>query len=113
MKILWKGHKILEEVIRKIISIENDAQRIMDLVEKEKQDKRVALQNELKQMQEKLVRDANHKVEEIKHMELKLLKEEANEMLKDCQRKINSMQELYDKNSDQWVDEIVQSVLKR
>lgn len=103
----------MEEVIRKIISIENEAQNIISNAEQEKQLKRNELEERLKSLEKKLMQDAHNKVIKLRETELEIAAVEAEKIVSACSSKLECIARTYDENGEKWAVELTNSVLKR
>jgi vacuolar-type H+-ATPase subunit H len=65
----------MEDVIKRIITIENKAQKVINMAEQEKINKRNDLTDKLKALEEKLNNDANRKIQQLRDRELSEAKE--------------------------------------
>ncbi|PKM95505.1 MAG: hypothetical protein CVU84_05410 [Firmicutes bacterium HGW-Firmicutes-1] len=103
----------MEEVIQKIIYIENQAQKVMDSAEQEKLDRKNELEQSLKKMKESLLQDTNKKINTIREAEINEVKKEAQVKEAFCVSKMQDIQKLYEQKSEEWAVSLVDAVLKR
>lgn len=100
-------------MIKRIIDIETEAQRMIDDVEKEKIDRANELQERLKGLKIKLTQDAYNKVEAIRDKEIAAARALAVERATQCAGKIQNIQSYLDDNGEKWSEDLVKAVLKR
>lgn len=103
----------MEDIISKIIYIETLAESIIKDVEHKKVKKENELIIKLKDLKESLLSDTNKKIEITREKELKELEKHLVKMEEENLEKINEMQLQYEENIDNWVDELVDAVIKR
>jgi vacuolar-type H+-ATPase subunit H len=103
----------LENVVKKIIDIEKNAQQVIDDAEKEKQDKQVELERRLGILKKEIAEGAKRKVKEIRQEELNGATKEAEDIIAKCSTQIEVMEENYEKNKERWKKELVEAVLMR
>lgn len=103
----------LEKVIKKIINIEQQAQRIVDSAEVEKQEKEAELKVKLEALEKKLIDAAHEKVAQIREMEIKEAKQVAESKSAGCTSRLAKMEKHYNKSKDLWCSQLVDAVLKR
>ena len=103
----------MEDVIKKIIKIEEKAQSIMASTYRENEVKRQVAADQIKQLEATIIGDAHRKIEEIREKELS----ENSELLKEksdvCNSKLKKMEAIVLKNEDQWVDNLYNKILER
>jgi len=103
----------LEEVIKKIIYIENQAQKVMDSAEQEKLDRKNELDQSLKQLKETILDDTNKKIKTIRDAEINEVKKEAQVKEAECISRVQSIQKHYEEKCEEWANSLVEAVLKR
>ncbi|MBC7959475.1 MAG: hypothetical protein H7X94_06385 [Vallitaleaceae bacterium] len=103
----------MEDVIRKIIDIETEAQMIIDSAEKEKINRTNELEGRLKSLKIKLIQDAHKKVASIREKEISATNAVASQRAMDCAGKLTKIQEVLDQSGEEWSDDLVKAVLKR
>lgn len=101
----------MEDVIRKIIKIEEKAQAIMEETLKENETKRREAQDMLMNLEEKIIGDAYRKAKELRKMELRENAVKAKEIKGQCDTRLQSMKAKADENEDKWVGYLVDAVL--
>ncbi len=103
----------MEDVIKKIIEIEEKAQRILDEVAKEKEHKYEEHQKTIHTMEEKTTQNAHRKVREIRERELKEVNEKKQAMEEACAKQWQQMDVYSQEHMEQWVQELINHVLDR
>ncbi len=101
----------MEEVIKKIIDIEEKAQKVVDDALEEKRLKEEEHMLKILKLEDTIVNDAKRKVEQIRIREFDEIRDKENEKILECDKKLQAMEQLAAKNMDQWVDELVKRVL--
>lgn len=101
----------MKEVIRRIIEIEESAQQIMETTKQESQEKIAQTAKALKEMEKKLLGDAQNKINQIRDRELMDCKEEMVEMKAACYEKIHQMEVKAIENEEAWVKFLVDQVI--
>lgn len=103
----------MEEVIQKIIYIENQAQKVMDSAQQEKLDRKDELDQSLKKIKEALLQDTNKKINTIREAEINEVKKEAQVKEVECISRIEAIQKYYEENCEKWAQGLVDVVLMR
>jgi hypothetical protein len=101
----------MEEVIKKIIEIEDVAKEIMDVTLAEKEQNEKEHKDELIKLEEKLISDAQRKVRQIREREFLEIKAAEEAKVKRCDEQIIAMDHNAAKMMDTWVNELVKRVL--
>lgn len=101
----------MEEVIKKIIKIEEVAQEIMASTHKENERKRQEAEEKLKALEEKLLGDAHRKAKELKKRELAENAVHAKEIGRKCDEQIKAMEASAVAHEEAWVTYLVDRVL--
>lgn len=102
----------MEDVVRKIIDIEEKAQKVIDSALKERVEKRAELDERLKRLKQKLIQDADIKIAQIKDMELSETRDEAEALLNKCSNRIADMESHYEQSKDEWKKMLFEAVLQ-
>jgi len=102
----------MEEVIKKIIEIEETAQKLMEDTEKEKEEKKKEHQARIQALEEKIMHDAKRKVVQLREREALENQKMTQEKIEMCDQHLIKMAKHMKKNKDQWVEELVEAVLK-
>ncbi len=103
----------MEEVIRQIIDIEEQAQKIIDDAledKRRKEEEHVAQVNEL---EDQLMQDAHRKVAQIREREFKEIREQQRKMQEKCKNRQEAMEKRAAQEMDKWVDNLVNRVLDK
>lgn len=103
----------MEEVIRRIIQIEEDAQKLIDGAEQEIALQEKELDEKLKKIEKEYSEEAKKKLEAIKASEIALAQTEVDEKKRFCIGKLQEIEKLYSEHGEKWADSILKSVLKR
>lgn len=103
----------MEDVIKKIINIEAEAQKTMDSAEKEKIDRTKELEERLKVLKTKLSQDAINKVASIREKEISATKEIVKKREQACNEQLKKIQSYLDKSGEKWSEDLVKAVLMR
>ena len=101
----------MEDVIKKIIKIEEKAQAIIASTLQENEVKRNATEERLKALEEQIVGDAHKKAKELRKKELSANASYAKEIRSQCDRRIKAMEDTAKEKSDQWVEYLLGKVL--
>lgn len=101
----------MEDVIRKIIKIEEEAQTIMSTTLRENEAKRQESLERLKLLEEKILGDAIKKTKEIRKRELRENATYAKEIRSECDARLENMVVKVKKNEEEWVRYLVEKVL--
>lgn len=101
----------MEDVIRKIIKIEEKAQLVMETTVNECKRKRVEHDEKLKALEEKIIGDAKRKALELTEKELSQNEVYAQSVKKDCDRRLEVMEQATSEKEDLWVKYLVDKVL--
>jgi hypothetical protein len=103
----------MEEIIKKIISIENKAQKVMSSTNVEKKEKELALKEKLQQLEKNIIENAYKKVEQIRERELAETNLEAKKETERCNNIIIRMEERASRKEKIWRKEIIDAIIKR
>lgn len=103
----------MEDVIKKIIRIEEKAQTIIEGANKEKEQMEAAFEEKLDALERRVIGDAKRKVRELRERELSDNIAAREAQVDKCNRKLAEMELRVKENRDKWVDELVDNVLKR
>lgn len=103
----------MEEIIKRIVNIESHAKELINNAEKEKNEREKELEKKLKNLKSSLLEDANKKISTIRKKEFEDVSKELEKMEIDCLKKIEKMQRQYEENVDNWVNSLVNAVIKR
>ncbi|WZL82285.1 hypothetical protein QBE53_04065 [Vallitaleaceae bacterium 9-2] len=101
----------MEEVIKKIIEIEEKAQSVINETLKEKERKEKEHEAKVQNLEETIISNAHRKVEQIREREFAEVNGKRQAMEKECEDRLDRMQSYANEKMDQWVDELVRRVL--
>jgi hypothetical protein len=101
----------MEEVIKKIIEIEDQAQKIIDDAIEEKKAKETEHEKRLIDLEASIINDAKKKVVQVREREFLEIKEQEEAKIEKCEIQLKKMDENAAKMMDQWVSELVKRVL--
>jgi vacuolar-type H+-ATPase subunit H len=101
----------MEEVIKKIIQIEEQAQSIISEAIQEKERKEKEHEDKIQNLHETIIDNAHKKVEQIRAREFEEINEKKTAMEDKCQAQLGRMQNNANQKMDQWVNELVNRVL--
>lgn len=101
----------MEEVIKKIIKIEEKAQDIMAKTLKENNEKRKELEVRLIELNEQIVGHAHIKAKETRKKELSKNVVYAKEIKAKCDLRLKEMDVKAEANEEAWIDYLVKQVL--
>lgn len=103
----------MEDVIRKIISIEEKAQEIIGEAIEEKANRKKEQEVKLEQLEEQILGDAKRKIDQLRTRELSensIISEKQTIL---CGAKLVKMEERVEKYGEKWVEELIENILKR
>ncbi len=101
----------MEDVIKKIIKIEEEAQSIMATTLKENNVKRKELEVSLAELKEQLVGHAHIKAKETRKKELSKNAVYAKDIKLKCELRLKEMDVKANANEEAWIDYLVKQVL--
>lgn len=101
----------MEDVIKKIIKIEDKAQKIIDDAVTNKKLKETQHKERVKSLEDTIINDAKHKVEQIREREFLEIKEQEEAKVLKCEKRLEDMDLDAEKKMDVWVEELVKRVL--
>jgi len=101
----------MEEVIKNIIQIEDKAQKIIDDAIANKKLKEAEHKERVKSLEDTIINDAKHKVEQIREREFLEIREQEEAKVAKCQVRLEQMDIDAQKQMDSWVEELVKRVL--
>lgn len=102
----------VDEVINEISKIERAASNIEDESQREKEEYARLIDNKIKEFDERIDKETE---ENLANLRLKLEEEKRKEltaMRSEIVARTEKMDELYERNKEKWVDEIVQEIIK-
>lgn len=101
----------MEDVIKKIIKIEEKAQAIMDGAISEKMRMEQDFDEKLTSLDNRIIGEAKRKVKELRERELSENSELVNAQVTQCDEKLQVMEKAVAENRDKWIDTLVANVL--
>lgn len=101
----------MEEVIKMIIQIEDKAQKIIDDAIANKKLKETEHKERIIALEETIISDAKHKVDQIREREFLEIKEQEEAKVVKCDNRLKKMDEDAQGKMDAWVEELVKRVL--
>jgi len=102
----------MEEIIKRIIYIENKAQKVINTAEQEKISKQEDLVKRLDALEEKLYKDADKKIEIMREKELKIAKDKAQKMSESCTGKLKMIEQYGKDHKEEWCKQLYEAVLR-
>lgn len=103
----------MQDVIRRIIKIEEKAQAIIEGANREKEQKKRDFDDRLESLEKRIIGDAKRKVSQIRERELSENVVARDSQQEKCNGKLEMMEQRVKENEAKWVDELVANVLKR
>ncbi|NDL66533.1 hypothetical protein [Anaerotalea alkaliphila] len=103
----------MEEIIKKIIDIEYQAQAVLDEAKELKEQTDKELQEKLKALKLKSGMDAKLEIERYRQQELKEFQRFEEREAEKTQKILRAMEDRRREMADKWKEELVESVLKR
>lgn len=101
----------MEDVIKMIIQIEDKAQKIIDDAVADKKHKEADHKERVKALEDTIINDAKHKVEQIREREFLEIKEQEEAKVVKCEKRLDQMDINAAEKMDMWVEELVKRVL--
>ena len=101
----------MEDVIRKIIRIEEKAQAIMTSTIEENAAKRESAEIYISDLRDKIIGDAHRKAKELKKRELGENATYAKEIKSKCDNRLEEMVKKAEAHEEEWINYLVESVL--
>ena len=103
----------MEDVIRRIIDIEEKAQALMKHTMQEKEALIKSYEEKTVALEKRILEEADTKIEQIRKKELSDSTNERKEAEKQCDMKIMAIEEKIKKNKEAWISDLVNQVLSR
>lgn len=103
----------MENLIKKILNIENIAQNIINEAEAEEKNIEDKLVDEIKQLEEDIIKKQNRKIEQLKERELNEARLEADKNNENINSKLQDMESISNTNMQRWINEVVTSIIER
>lgn len=101
----------MEEVVRRILQIEETAQETMNQAIQDKKEKEDAHQKRLSELQARINREAERKVRELREMELAEAQQKSEQISRDCSVRIEEMEQLSRQNMENWIEAVTKAIL--
>ncbi|VDN46777.1 conserved protein of unknown function [Petrocella atlantisensis] len=103
----------MEEVIKRIIDIEEKAQALMDHTLEEKETLIKSYEEKMQAMEKRIIEEAETKIEQIRKKELSDSVAERKAVESQCDLKMKTIEEKIRKHKEVWVTDLVNQVLNR
>lgn len=103
----------MNDILNKIISIEEKAQQIIESATEEEKNIEINLKKDMDNLENDIIHRQKEKLEQLKQDEFKLVEEQIKKTEQETQQKINAINKLAEENKDQWSEELVKRVLRR
>lgn len=103
----------MEKIIKRIIDIEYQAQAVVDNAAKEREERKRAQQEVLKEREGKITQDANRKIGQIREREMKEVAKIIGKEDEKTQVILEKMVAETSAMENTWIDQLVASVIKR
>lgn len=101
----------MEEIIKKIISIEDQAQKIIDDALEDKRNQEKEHRDRVAALENKIISDAKKKVEQIREREFAEIQDAEDGKIAKCDKRLEEMRKQAEQNMSKWVDELVNRVI--
>lgn len=102
----------MEEIIERMIRLEEEAQRLTEKAEKERESFDDELEHEIRGMHEKIKTEAEQKREAIREFEEVDSKKRLCKIGAELEENLKKLEDAAEKNSGRWVEALVNTVLK-
>lgn len=102
----------MEDIISKIIKIDQEAQEKINEIKKAKEQYKIEFDEQLKESNSKLREKAEHRIEEFSKNELNFIASQKIELENELKLKIKKLEETYEYNHDEIERKIFKSVIK-
>ncbi len=103
----------MEQLIKKIIDIENDAQDIVKAAQEARDRFDQDIAGKVAALQEGIALEADKKITQMEALEADLAKQRTEEIKNEIVRKSKEFDALYEKNRQAWADQIFENILRR
>lgn len=103
----------MNELLKKIISIEEKAQQIIESAHDEKHDIEKQIHVEMKKLEEDIVERQHKKIKELQNLEFTTANDEAEKVHARTEEQIKAMDEIAAGKMDQWVEDLFNAVISR
>ncbi|MCX7773237.1 MAG: hypothetical protein N2376_09025, partial [Clostridia bacterium] len=113
IKHLSMGSVRMEEVIKKSIEIEHDAQNLVAEGLAKKEDIRIQTEDELRDMEANILEMAEHKIEQLRARSRKEADDRVIRIYEDTALKMRLMEESAEEHQTNWEDQIFNRIIGR
>lgn len=101
----------MEDLILKIIDIEENAQKIVKDVKKADKDLDKSLAEEIQGLQQSISDKAIKKTKSLREIELNDTEAKCNEIFENSERQIAALKQKYSECKDEWIEKIVDNII--
>lgn len=102
----------MEDIIKKIISMEEKAEKIVQEAKNEETNLNKELEMDIKAMEKEIVNSQNRKIRQLKDWELGEAKEKAKAIEDETKEKMKDIERYAKENMDSWIAEVVKAVIR-
>jgi len=110
---LTTGGDRMEELLKKIIEIEHQAQSLVAEGIAEKENMYKATRNEIENLKSNILEMSEHKIEELRLRSERDAEEKINQINESRTQKLKMLEETYNKNREQWENQIFTRIIGR
>lgn len=103
----------MEELLKKIIEIEHQAQSLVAEGIAEKENMYKATRNEIENLKSNILEMSEHKIEELRLRSERDAEEKINQINESRTQKLKMLEETYNKNREQWENQIFTRIIGR
>ena len=103
----------MEELLKKIIEIEHQAQSLVAEGIAEKENMYKATRNEIEDLKSSILEMSEHKIEELRLRNERDAEEKINQINESRTQKLKMLEETYNKNREQWENQIFTRIIGR
>lgn len=103
----------MNELLKKIISIEEKAQQIIESAHDEKRDIEKQMEEESEHLEKDIVHKQEKKIKELQNLEFSAAEEEANKVHAHTKTQIEEMDKIANAHMEQWVEDLFKAVVSR
>ncbi|NLU53492.1 MAG: hypothetical protein GXX10_11610 [Clostridiaceae bacterium] len=103
----------MEELLKKIIEIEHQAQSLVAEGIAEKENMYKATRNEIENLKSNILEMSEHKIEELRLRNERDAEEKINQINESRTQKLKMLEETYNKNREQWENQIFTRIIGR
>jgi len=101
----------MEELIKKILQIEKDAQEIVQSARDAQENFSADMESQLSILRTDINTEAQHKIQQLEVYEKNITEDKLAEMQRDTDAKLQELDELYSQNAGIWADQIFAGVV--